>query len=114
VSDATAEFFDGLARRGHEPLLEKATGTLRFDIAGADRTEHRLVSVQQGDVTVTSGDGAADCTVRADRALFDGLATGEVNATAAVLRGALEVTGDPGLLVLFQRVFPGPPKGAVT
>ena len=29
---------------------------------------------------------------------------------AAVLRGAVAIEGDPGLLVLFQRLFPGPPK----
>ena len=36
------------------------------------------------------------------------MATGEVNALAGLLRGELTVEGDPELLVLFQRVFPGP------
>jgi hypothetical protein len=30
--DATAALFDELARRGDEPLLRKATGTVRFDV----------------------------------------------------------------------------------
>jgi hypothetical protein len=33
---------------------------------------------------------------------------GEVNAMAAYLRGELILEGDPELLVLFQRVLPGP------
>ena len=33
MTDATTEFFQELAERGHEPALEKATGTLRFDLS---------------------------------------------------------------------------------
>ena len=44
-----------------------------------------------------------------DRALFQRLANGEVNAMAALLRGAIAVEGDPQLLVMFQRLLPGPP-----
>jgi putative sterol carrier protein len=63
-------------------------------------------------LTSTLGDSRtrADCTIRATKQVFDGVAGGEVNATAAVLRGALVVEGDPELLTLFQRLFPGPPK----
>jgi len=32
----------------------------------------------------------------------------EVNATAAVLRGALTIDGDMELIVLLQRLFPSP------
>jgi putative sterol carrier protein len=104
----TAEFFDGLAQRGHEPLLEKATGTVRFDLVNNGRDERWLVAVDKGDVAVSHRNVAADCTLRADRTLFDGVATGEVNAMAAVMRGAIQVEGDWSLLVLFQRVFPMP------
>ena len=37
-------------------------------------------------------------------------AKSEVNAMAALLRGAMGVEGDVELLVLFQRLFPGPPR----
>ena len=64
-------------------------------------------------ITVTSPSrrtiGGADCVVRGDKALFDGIAGGEVNAMAALLRGALTFQGDPELLVRLQRVFPSPP-----
>jgi putative sterol carrier protein len=49
--------------------------------------------------------------VRTDSGVFDGIASGEVNAFAAVLRGAVTLEGNPGALVLFQRVFPDPPSG---
>jgi hypothetical protein len=35
MTDATTEFFDELEARGHEPGLEKMTGTLRFDLVMA-------------------------------------------------------------------------------
>ena len=54
------------------------------------------------------GGGPADCVLRADRKLFARMASGKVNAMAAVLRGAVTIEGDPRLLVLFQRLLPGP------
>ena len=38
----------------------------------------------------------------------DRIAGGEVNAMAAILRGAITVEGDPALLLMFQRLLPGP------
>jgi len=46
--------------------------------------------------------------VRADKAVFNGMARGEVNPTAALLRGGLIAEGDPELLLRLQRLFPGP------
>jgi putative sterol carrier protein len=107
--DATTEFFDELGRRGHEPILEKVTATMRFDLADAGRTERWLVAVDKGDVAVSHRNAKADCVLRADRKLFEGLARGEVNAMAALLRGAIGVEGDPQLMVVFQRLLPAPP-----
>jgi putative sterol carrier protein len=114
MTDATTEFFQGLATRGHEPVLAKATGTLRFDLRyGGARAERWLITIDKGDVAVSHKNAKADCVVRADRALFEGIANGESNAMAAFLRGAVEIDGDRGLLLAFQRAFPGPPrKGA--
>ena len=107
--DATSEFFDALAKRGHEPLLKSATGTLRFDLRNGRRVEHWYVTVSKGDVAVSRKNAEADAVVRTDKALFDGMATGKVNTMAAVLRGVLGVEGDLGLIISFQRLFPGPP-----
>jgi putative sterol carrier protein len=110
VADPTVEFFGALAERGHEPLLEKATGTLRFDIRDGRKTDHWLVTVGKGDLAVSRRNLRADCVVSADKALFDGVASGKTNAMAALLRGAMNVEGDVQLLVLFQRLLPGPSR----
>jgi putative sterol carrier protein len=109
MTDSTAEFFHELDRRGHEPLLEKATGSVRFDLADGRRIDRWLVSLDRGEVTASHKNAAADCVVRTDRRLFDAIARGDVNAMAAYLRGDLTLEGDPELMVLIQRIFPGPP-----
>ena len=109
LSDAGASFLHALSRGGTHPLLAKADGTLRFDLRDGERTRHWLVELDGGNVSVSRRRGSADCVVRTDAAVFDGLATGEVNALAAFLRGELSVEGDSEFLVLFQRVLPAPP-----
>jgi putative sterol carrier protein len=109
MADATAEFFEDLGRRGHEPLLRKLTATFRFDVTG-ERPEHWLVEVKKGDVSVSQRNAKADCVAQADRKVFDAITSGRTNALAATLRGAAVVEGDFGLLAGFQRLFPGPPK----
>jgi putative sterol carrier protein len=108
MTDSTTEFFQELGRRGHEPLLEKGTGTIRFDLVDGKRTDRWLVTLDKGDVSVSRKNAAADCVVRTDKRLFDGMVSGEVNGMAAYLRGELTAEGDPELLVLIQRVLPEP------
>jgi putative sterol carrier protein len=108
MTDATSKFFDALVERGHESLLEKATGTVRFDLKDGKKTDRWLVTVLRGDIAVSRQHRRADSIVSADKALFDGVASGRTNAMAALLRGAMSVEGDVQLLVLFQRLFPGP------
>jgi putative sterol carrier protein len=102
-------FFEELGRREHDALLAKVTGRVRFDLVEGDRPDRWLVAVDKGDIAVWHRDGPADCTIRADRALFERLFRGEANATAAVLRGELVCGGDVELLFAIQRIFPGPP-----
>jgi putative sterol carrier protein len=110
MMDPTAEFFEELGRRGHEPLLEKATGSIRIDLTDGRRTERWRVAIDNGDVEVARAGGEADCVVRADRALFEEIITGRANAFAALLRGDVDLDGNPELIVLFQRLFPSPPR----
>jgi putative sterol carrier protein len=110
MTDATAEFFDALAERGHEPLLENATGTVRFDLKDGRKTDRWLVTVLKGDLAVSRRNLRADCVVSADKALFDGIASGKTNAMAALLRGAVRLEGDVELMAHFQRLFPGPAR----
>jgi putative sterol carrier protein len=107
MTDVTAEFFDDLAQRGHEPLLRNASGTMRFDIANGKKTETWFVTIDKGDLAVSRSGGASDLTLVAHRALFDRLASGNASAVAAVLRGTLTIEGDWRLLVLFRRILPG-------
>jgi putative sterol carrier protein len=108
MANPTKEFFDELNRRGHEPLLEKASATVRLDLTRGRETEHWFMLIDHGDIRVSHNMAAADCVVKFDAAVFDDLARGRANAMAAVLRGTPHVEGDMGLLVLLQRLFPGP------
>jgi putative sterol carrier protein len=110
VSDPTTKFFDDLVSRGHEPLLEKATGTLRVDLANGRRLTRWFVAIERGQVKVSRENRKADCVVRADTAAFEQIVSGRANAMAAMLRGSIAVEGNPMLLVLFQRLFPGPAR----
>ena len=109
-SDATARFIAELAERGDEPLLRKASGSMRFDILVGRRTRRWLVSVDKGALAVTEGAAEATCVIRYDQAVFERVASGRLNAVAAVLRGELVVDGDWRLLVRLQRLFPSPPR----
>jgi putative sterol carrier protein len=111
MGDPTRDFFMSLAERGREPMLLRTSGTLRFDLVNGGEVEHWYVGIRKGALTVTHDAGAADCVVRADKELFDRLASGTANAMAAALRGTVEPAGDLQLIVQFQRLFPGPPSG---
>ena len=108
MADATTEFFQGLEARGHEPALEKASGSVRFDLTDDGRKSRWLVEIDHGDIAVSHRNAKADCVIRLEKSLFEEIAQGKENAVAAVLRGELQIDGSPQLLVLFQRLFPGP------
>jgi putative sterol carrier protein len=107
TADATNEFFDELGRRGHEPRLRRASGTLRFDLVDGTRTERWLVAMDKGDVAVSRKNAKADAVVRTDKQRFDGIVRGDVNPMTATLRSEMQAEGDSELFVLFQRLFPG-------
>jgi len=109
MTDTTTQFFEELRQRDHDPQLEHSRGTLRFDIATGKETDHWLVMIDKGDVTVSHRGGEADATVGADKSVFDAIASGKASPVAAVLRGTLHVDGNLRLLSLFRRLLPGPP-----
>ncbi len=111
AADPTATFFEKLGARRHEPLLRKMSGSTRFEIVDGRRTRRWYLTVDQGDISVgTQAPATTTCTIRADKAVFDKLVSGRMNAVAAVLRGDLVVDGDWRLLVRLQRLFPSPPR----
>ncbi|MFN8035445.1 MAG: SCP2 sterol-binding domain-containing protein [Acidimicrobiia bacterium] len=92
-----------------QPLLATTTGTLRFELREDGIVETWVVNVAKGDVDATRDPGAdVDTTIRVEKALFADIVTGRANAISAVLRGDLGVEGDVELVLIFQRVFPGP------
>jgi len=111
MAHAIQDFFQELEEKGHQPLLGKVHGTVRFDLSDAEGgTDHWLASVDRGDITVSQENGDADCTIRCDKELFEQLMNGEENVIAATLRGALVCIGNVELLFAIQRIFPGPPR----
>jgi putative sterol carrier protein len=111
MTDPTSDFFEDLRTRGHEPLLETASGSFRFEIVSGKKVDRWLVVVDKGDVAVSHRGGAADCALRADKADFDALVRGELSAVSAVLRGTLTLDGNWRLFVVFRRILPGPKAG---
>jgi putative sterol carrier protein len=80
---------------------------MRIDVVDG-RTRRWLIEIDKGNLSVTRGGGEADCVARVRKDVFDRIASGRMNAVAAVLRGELEIDGDWRLLVRMQRLFPGP------
>jgi putative sterol carrier protein len=111
MTDPITDFLEELRQRGHEPLLEMARGSMRFEIVNGKKVDRWLVVVDKGDLTVSHRGGTADTTLRGDRAAFDALARGELSPVSAVLRGVLTVEGSWRLLVVFRRILPGPRPG---
>jgi putative sterol carrier protein len=87
-------------------MLANVTATVRFDLEDGGRRDRWFVVIEKGDVSVSRRNVRADCVLRAERSLVEGLVSGRVNAMAALLRGDLVAEGDPQLLVLLQRLFP--------
>ena len=110
---ASYDFWNRLYR----VTVRKAEGTTRFEIVDGKRTSRWFVTVTKGHMGVSRrGVGDPDCAIRADKALFEKIASGNLNAVAAVLRGDLAIEGDWRLLIWMQRLFPGrrPPRRART
>lgn len=106
MGEPTTRFFDGLAGRGHEPLLERTRTTVRFEVRDGDRIDRRVLRIHDGDLSLTDDDGEAHCTFRTDVATFDRLAEGRRNPMAATLAGEVEIEGDTKLVIRIQRLFP--------
>ena len=109
MPDPTVELFDQLGRRGHDPLLEQVHGTVRFDLASNDGIRCWLVEIDDGTVKVSRDQRDADCVVLTTKVRFDRIATGRANAFAMLLRAEIVVHGDVQLLIVLERVLPGPP-----
>jgi hypothetical protein len=110
TTDAISEFFEELAGRGDEPLLGHTSGSISFDIGEGRNAEYWRVDIKKGgDVSVSRKRGQTDAWIRADRDCVDRIVQGRENVITAMLREVIQVGGDLGLLMQFQKLFPGPP-----
>ena len=78
------------------------TASYKFEIDGAGTW---LVDVDDGKVSVTEGDGDADCVISASADTFRKIANREQNPTAAYMSGKLKVKGDMGQAMKLQKLF---------
>lgn len=105
----TEEFFAGVSRRGHEPLLERIDQTVRIDLHDDGRTDHWKLSVRRGDLKVSREPGDADCVITTTRDVFERVVTGRTKPLAAWLRNQIAVEGRLYPLLMLDRLLPSPP-----
>jgi len=112
TADPISQFFADLAAPGHLATFEGDSATLRFDVHDGGQVQHWYVTVSNGDVAVTRQNKAADAVIHVERAPFEAIVSGRMNAQAALLRGVLTCEGNIAALMMFQRCLPGPPGSA--
>lgn len=108
MTDPTVAMFDNLERREHVPTLRKVRGSVRFELEHDEQTDYWTVMIDDGNLHVARERRDADCVVHADKQVFDRVASGRQNAISALLRGAVLIEGDLELLVMLERLLPGP------
>ncbi|MER5334311.1 SCP2 sterol-binding domain-containing protein [Micromonospora sp. NPDC002717] len=111
MSEATRTFFEALERHGHERLLKKTDGTIRFDLERGREVDHWFVEIRGGAVRVSQQNRDADIAIRSDNDFFDRMARGEAKPLPAWLRNDITFEGQFRLIILLERLF-APPPGA--
>jgi putative sterol carrier protein len=87
------EFFEGLAERTRHSAARTRglRATYRFDVEGAGSWR---VEVDDGAVSVSESDAAADCVIAVPEQLFLRIVRGEQSPMGAFLMGKIRVEGD--------------------
>jgi putative sterol carrier protein len=111
--DASADFLERITSEP-QPLLRSVSGSLRFDITDGPVTTHTHLTIDHGVVTASHDAAPADVVAQMDKRVFDDIRTGRVNAVAATLRGEIAIDGNPRLLNILQRLFPGPSRSSAS
>lgn len=96
MAASAREFFQDLAARtaGGSERTRGLTASYRFDVDGAGSWR---VDVDDGAVTVTESDAAADCVIGVSEAMLLGIVSGRQSPMGAFLMGRIRVDGDAGL-----------------
>jgi hypothetical protein len=109
MAQGSREFVDGLCAGGPYPALARTRAVIRLEVTDRPSGQGWTLVVADGLIRESDDDVEADCVLRADAATLEGLASGRVNATAAILRGVLQADGAPEVLAAIQGLLPGPP-----
>jgi putative sterol carrier protein len=90
------EFFDGLPARVARgaPRTRGLRATYRFDVEGAGSWR---VEVDDGAVSVSESDAAADCVIAVSEELLLRIVNGQQSPMGAFLMGKIRVEGDAAL-----------------
>ncbi|HEX5996591.1 MAG TPA: SCP2 sterol-binding domain-containing protein [Jiangellales bacterium] len=108
---ATHSFFLSLEPMGHLPQLEKARGTIRFDLRHEKTTDSWLLTFDDGRMRVSRNTRKpADTVIRTDIDSFDRVARGEMNFYSLILRGSMLLEGRRPLALMLSRILPDPPE----
>ena len=96
------EFFATLPSKVDPAKTAGMSNSYVFDVEGVGAW---TVSVVDGAVTVSEGEGEADCTIAASEETLMKIARGEANATTAYMTGKLKIKGDMGAALKLQKLF---------
>ena len=104
AAETAREFFEQLAARaaGGSERTRGLTATYRFDVEGAGSWR---VEVDDGAVSVSESDAAADCVIAVSEDTLLGIVSGRQSATGALLMGRIRLEGDPALAMRLRDLF---------
>jgi putative sterol carrier protein len=96
MAESAREFFEQLAARtaGGSERTRGLTATYRFDVDGAGSWR---VAVDDGAVSVTETDAAADCVIAVSEETLLGIVSGRQSPMGALLMGRIRLEGDAAL-----------------
>jgi len=96
------EFFESLPSRVPADSTAGITNSYLFEIKDVGVW---LVDVDDGTVTVTKGEAAADVRIALSEETFNKLVSRETSATRAVMTGKIRVKGDMGAATKLQKIL---------
>ncbi|GIH14545.1 SCP2 sterol-binding domain-containing protein [Rugosimonospora africana] len=109
MPDPIDDFFAALGRSGHVPLLARFTGSMRFELRANGETQRWRVGIDNGNIRVTrDGEGSVDAVISGERALLVPIVRGRMRPLCAFLRNEIAVTGEFRMLLVLERLLPGP------
>jgi putative sterol carrier protein len=99
MSQAVKDYFAGLAERADPATVAGVSKTCVFEIAGAGTW---VVTVDNGAVAVSEGDGTADCRVATTAPVFERILRRELKPTSAYLTGRMRIQGELAAVMRMQ------------